>query len=517
MAAREAPGQLSCRGLTISQKQSLPYFNDFFTGLQDVWSPTNSNGYILMAVAENHQNYAPLQQKVNATHDKRPETSGYCSMRGSDRFVKAFAGFVETVLAPTAIVDPTLLTVGTGCGSLFDHITHCICEAGDAVLVPSPMYAAFLNDCGVKAGAHVVPCPMDTPQWTAAAAAQQAQHPTSLPRHKLSVECLQAGYDAAVACGSRPRMLILVNPGNPTGGCFTPLELKGAVNWARERSLHVVVDEVYAAGVHYSGTHDPESAGAVPFRSALELFRPPGSARGAPVLGDDVHVMWGFSKDWGVSGYRIGVLYSQNASLNSALDNIGYFSAVSNHTQEAMAEVLEDKQWCAQYMRSNAQLVGRTYRAVVAALGAAGVPCMPADGGMYVWIDLRAALPKLPPSAHEAGEPQVQQGGQPATAATEVYKQHLDAAGVPWAAETALSEHLFKEHRVLLTPGRACCSSLAGFFRICITWMDEAGTLEGVRRIAQVYNQSAGTSRQAHAAQGRLPGSGTAFNSEAKL
>lgn len=29
-------------------------------------------------------------------------------------------------------------------------------------------------------------------------------------------------------------------------------------------------------------------------------------------LGSHVHVLWGFSKDFGVSGFRVGVLLSQN-------------------------------------------------------------------------------------------------------------------------------------------------------------------------------------------------------------
>lgn len=389
------------------------------------------------------------------------------------------------------------------------------------MLVPSPMYAAFLNDCGVKAGARVVPCPMDTPEWSSAAeraksaatatATATAAGPT-LPRHDLNISCLQAGFDAAVAVGSRPRMLILVNPGNPTGGCFKPAELLAAIAWARKRKLHVVVDEVYAAGVHYSGTLDAASPGSVPFKSAMQLMQQQQQQKGGgakpPTLGDDVHVMWGFSKDWGVSGFRIGVLYSQNEQLNAALNNIGYFSAVSNFTQEAMAEVLEDREWCAQYMRSNAHLVGGTYSKVVRALQAAGVPVMQADAGMYVWVDLRAALPHVAPPAAATSS---------GLAATEVYKRDLDAAGVPWAAETQLCETLFQQHRVLLTPGRACCSALAGFFRICITWMDEAGTLEGVRRVAQVFAQSTATTSAASSAAAHVPGSGRQFSTQAKL
>jgi len=320
-----------------------------------------------------------------------------------------------------------------------------------------------------------------------------------LPRHTLSIACLQSGYDAAVAVGSTPRMLILTNPGNPTGTCFAEAQMLEAVEWAREHALHIVVDEVYASGVHYSGSHSAAGAGdAVPFRSALQWL--PDAPNGAPTaklpeggcrsLGEDVHIVWGFSKDWGVSGFRIGVLFSQNTALNSALNNISYFCAVSNFTQEAMAEVLEDVAWSRSYMRDNASVVGRNFTAALAVLHGAGIPCMHADGGMYVWVDLRRALPKLSggsttPSSTVSGA---------TICATEHCRRALDVAGVPWAAEAKLGKQLFEEEKVLLTPGRACCSAHAGFFRICVTWMSPEGTLEGVRRVAKVFQQAAASS-----------------------
>lgn len=73
-------------------------------------------------------------------------------------------------------------------------------------------------------------------------------------------------------------------------------------------------------------------------------------------LGTHVHILWGFSKDFGISGYRCGVLYTQNEVcckclsfhlkhtcdpftrvceqvLQEALGSLSCFSAVANPIQ----------------------------------------------------------------------------------------------------------------------------------------------------------------------------------------
>lgn len=51
------------------------------------------------------------------------------------------------------------------------------------------------------------------------------------------------------------------------------------------------------------------------------------TATGAAALAADlVHVLFGASKDFCGSGLRIGALWSRNAALNTALDNLGYFA-----------------------------------------------------------------------------------------------------------------------------------------------------------------------------------------------
>ena len=149
------------------------------------------------------------------------------------------------------------------------------CEPGAGVLVPAPYYAAFENDMKVMAG--LVPVPT------------YCADPRSGPT--------EADLEAAYTSASRDRpvsMLLLTNPHNPLGVVYSAKTLLSCVTWARTKGIHVVVDEIYAMSVHQS-----DGNGSA-FRSVLDVL--------GGELGDDVHVVWAMSKDFGSSGLRAGIL-----------------------------------------------------------------------------------------------------------------------------------------------------------------------------------------------------------------
>jgi aspartate/methionine/tyrosine aminotransferase len=48
----------------------------------------------------------------------------------------------------------------------------------------------------------------------------------------------------------RVRMLLITNPNNPLGTIYPPEIIKSAIDWARSRNMHTIVDEIYALTVH---------------------------------------------------------------------------------------------------------------------------------------------------------------------------------------------------------------------------------------------------------------------------
>ena len=93
--------------------------------------------------------------------------------------------------------------------------------------------------------------------------------------------------------------------------------------------------------------------------------------------------------------------------------------------------------------------LGDVYRQVTAALDAAGIPFVPADGGIFVLCDFRSDLTAQTP-----------------------------------AAEAALWRRFLEKGHVNLTPGAACRIQEPGFMRLCFAAEPTATVLAGIERLA---------------------------------
>jgi 1-aminocyclopropane-1-carboxylate synthase len=336
-------------------------------------------------------------------------------------------------------------------------------------------------------------------------------------------------------------MVFLINPNNPLGIVHSAHDTAACITWARARGIHVVVDEIYANSVYA-----PEAAGAVPFVTAVRVCaelaagagaaaageggpsRPAagggdggdGTAAGADgalaaaaapagaspalpssPLGDYVHVLWGFSKDFCMSGYRVGVLHTANAALLEALGNVNYFAAVSNDTQDCLAAMISDLPWVDSFFAANRSALAASYESLAGILQAAGIPFVRPYAGMFVWLDLRRwLLPvTVPPKAgtmaggagSDAGNSGSCSGGGSGGEGGAATGTNVGAAGAPplpagpqWESERALTDALFREARLLFTPGEACHASEPGWYRCCFAWMPPDAVAEGFRRLA---------------------------------
>ena len=351
---------------------ALPYWSRFSLGIEaGLYDPlSNPAGYVLLAVAENKSaelSAAALAKLVESRGSVDASTLGYDNMCGRGRFRAAFAAVMSRCVLDGARVNPDQLVVSSGCGALIMQLTMLLCDAGDAVLLPTPTYPALYNDVGTLPGACIVDVVLN-----------------SATDYRLTCDALEAAAVSSSEAGHPPRVLLLLNPNNPTGTILSDEELALALAFTRERGMHLIVDEIYA-----NSCFDDERAR---FTSVTKLLN--------NQLGDDVHVLWGMSKDWGMSGMRVGCLYTHNDNLLKALSNVNYFTTVSNDTQDCLAEMLSDDAWVDSFLHANRVMLRDTYVEVTQALTAAAIPFTPARGGMFVWIDLSKWLPL----GHDSGE-----------------------------------------------------------------------------------------------------------------
>lgn len=423
---------LSSRGARASAP-ALSYWSDFSAALADLHDPANNPaGAIPLCVAENGLSAPLVAARLTSRAAPLRGVLGYDDMRGRASLRGAFAALAEARITRGARVRAEALCVSAGCGALIAALATLLLEAGDGVLLPVPTYGALYNDFSVLAGAAVI----DVPRGADAAGAPRAP----------DVAALEAAAVAAEARGVRPRMLFLINPCNPTGAVLGRGDVAAAMAWARARGLHVVVDEVYALSVW--------GEGGEPFVSAATIAADAAGGAGGDYLGGDVHILWGFSKDFCASGLRTGVLFTHNAALLAALSNVNYFATVSNDTQDALAALVADATFVDGFLAANAAALRGAYALTTAALRRARVPFAPATSGMFVWLSLRELLP-----AAAAGEG-------------------------AWARERALAAALFAEEKLVLTPGEAMHAAEEGCFRLCFAWPASIDTLhEALRRL----------------------------------
>jgi 1-aminocyclopropane-1-carboxylate synthase len=434
---------LSARS-TRAQSPGLPYWSLFARSLANLHSPAaNPTGVVSLCVAENALS-APLVAErlaaVAAPAAAAPGQLGYDDMRGRAGLRAAFAALAQRRITGGARVDARHLTIASGCGALIQHLAFLLADAGDCALLVTPTYGALYNDMGVLAGVEVVDVPV-------------------APGAAVRAGDLAAGSARARARCLRPRLLFFLHPDNPLGTVRRRAELRAVRAWARAQGpdFHLVSDEIYALSVYDEGEAGGafESMAAVcaaDFEAAAAAPAAPAPAPAPLYLGANTHVLWGASKDLCASGLRAGVLFSHSAPLLAALDNVGYFSAASNATQDALALALGDEGWVDAFLAANHARLREAREVVCAALARARVPFVRPHAGLFVWLDLSAWLPAA-----------------------------AEARG--FAGERALTEDLFAAG-VLLTPGEACHAAAPGSFRCCFAWHSQLESLRvGCQRL----------------------------------
>ena len=112
--------------------------------------------------------------------------------------------------------------------------------------------------------------------------------------------------DLEAAASDRTRGLIYSSPCNPTGSVYSADELRALAEWARDRSVRIVADEIYRR-IHFGG--DGAAAGL------LEL---PDESVGDFVLID------GASKSFAMTGWRLGFSYCEPETAKK-------FAALQSH------------------------------------------------------------------------------------------------------------------------------------------------------------------------------------------
>mmetsp|Transcript_13868 Transcript_13868/g.30230 ORF Transcript_13868/g.30230 Transcript_13868/m.30230 type:complete len:487 (-) Transcript_13868:47-1507(-) len=395
---------------------TLPYIMDYLKCLQDHCDPyTNPQGHIPLCMSENKliiELIGLRLMQIETASRAFSDSTVYCynNTLGLPGPREAIAYFLAkhfmypeqrdmSLRDALNIIRPEHVAFGSGAASLLSHLALSLAEDGDAVLIPAPYYAAFDADLKIVAGLIAVPV--------------HSKNPSIGP----TPDDLENAATMAEEKGLRVRLLLITNPNNPLGTIYPPELVKSAIDWARSRKMHTIVDELYALSVHEGG-----------FESVLRTLHND--------LQNDVHHVWALSKDFGASGFRIGTLYSKNQRLLSSIANLNIFSGVSHPMQMVVQEIVLDDDFIYRFLENSRQRIRYSYELCISRLDEMVIPYVPARAGIFVYADFSSLLPD-----------QTAEG------------------------EARFSSLLLDAARIIMTPGQAQHDSKPGMFRICYAFV----------------------------------------------
>lgn len=384
---------ISKKGIKLTEGPQ-PLVEAHFKCAQNPWDEhKNPDGYINLGTAENHLVFDLLEPKLNRNPEFRESHTHYDILYGNTEFRKELALFITKMTNHPA--DKEQIVVASGSSAIIDMLMVALCEPGDGVLIPAPYYAGFDHDLKSRAG--VVPVPV---------------HLNPADNYTITNNVLQAAILQAGKRQIKSRALLITSPNNPLGRTYTEDDLRLFIHFAKEHKLELISDELYAKSVFGEAKH-------------LSLWKL------AAEENVNVHLVYGFAKDFGLSGFKTGLLCSTSQEVLDVMRELAYFAPVSNATQQLLLGLLSDQKFLESFFETNKNRLKQAWRTCDAALNRAEIPHPEANAGFFAWLDLRNRL-----TAGEQGEMQ-------------------------------LYKHILNHGKVNLSPGLVFNAPVPGFFRLC--------------------------------------------------
>ncbi|MER6362425.1 pyridoxal phosphate-dependent aminotransferase [Kitasatospora sp. NPDC001527] len=334
-------------------------------------------------------------------------------------------------------------------------------KEGDAVLLPAPYWQGFNWSFEQRPKLKCVPVPLPT---------------EGEGRFRLTLDAIKEEYYRYYRVNAEyPRLLALTNPHNPLGVNYGQPLLDEIYAWVLdETEMHVLSDEIYC--------HSQVDGGRVPFTSALALD----AYDRAP---ERIHVVWGFAKDFGLSGFRTGFLVSRSGPVQRAMlgtkgieekkHPMSWFTPVDSLKHYVLRAILDTtvngggaELYTDYAMSRYRELLTASFEKVRDRLVQRGIEFVHTEGdnpAQFFWIDLTAYLGKRPPEGAATVTP------LPFTRDGDVNEDEL------WLFNYLAGPAA----EVALLPGETMHSPAPGYFRLCFTAYQPEVVCTAIDRVAQ--------------------------------
>lgn len=244
--------------------------------------------------------------------------------------------------------DQVLVTNG-GKQSVYQSFA-AVLDPGDEVLLPSPYWTTY-PECIKLAGGIPVEVFADESQ-----------------NYLVSVAQLEK------ALTPKTKVLLFCSPSNPTGSVYSPEQVRQIGQWAYQKGLWVITDEIYEH-LLYDGAVAPSICVAV------------------PELADQTIIINGVAKTYAMTGWRVGWMIGPKDLIKAATNLQSHLSSnVSNVSQRAAIAALSGDLSAVHKM---GEAFDRRRKLIVKLLNEIpGVSCPTPTGAFYVYPSVKNVLGK---------------------------------------------------------------------------------------------------------------------------
>ncbi|MCH2408073.1 MAG: pyridoxal phosphate-dependent aminotransferase [Acidimicrobiales bacterium] len=294
------------------------------------------------------------------------------------------------------------------------HAVYNSCAAlidpGDEVLLPAPYWTTY-------------------PEAIALAGGITVEVPTDIESEfKVTVEQLEAATTAAT------KALFFVSPSNPTGAVYSAEEIIAIGQWAIERGIWIIADEIYEH-LTYEG-HEHHSIRAL-----------------LPEIDDQCLIVNGVAKTYAMTGWRVGWMIGPTDVISAAGNLQSHATSnVANVSQRAALAAVSGDLEDVIRMRESFDRRRRTMTEMLNNID--GVRLLETQGAFYAFPDLSAFYDR-------------------------------DIAGKKAQNTLELAAIILEEAKVAIVPGEAFGSP--GYARLSFALGDE-DLEEGLTRIIKLLN-----------------------------
>lgn len=287
---------------------------------------------------------AIVDAAIEAAND--PKSHRYSPAAGLPALREAIA--VKTLRDSGFAVDPSQVVVTNGGKHAVYQTCQTLIDPGDEVLLPSPYWVTYPEAIALAGGTTVTVPTDESTNFT------------------VTVDQLDTAFT------DRTKMLIFVSPSNPTGSVYTEEQVRAVGEWAADRGVWVMTDEIYEHLVY----------GDSRFTSMPVVV---------PEMADRCVVVNGVAKTFAMTGWRVGWMISPDEVARGATRIQSHLSSnVNNVAQAAALAAVSGSLDAVDAMRE--AFDRRRVKMVEMLRAIDGVTCQEPGGAFYAFPNFEALL-----------------------------------------------------------------------------------------------------------------------------